>query len=337
MPKQPHTKGNTFWIFWSFRIFDLAVFASPEAATLCQLDTGDCTDLARFGGGPGVPKIAPAKRYTVLSTIFRWQGSGSTAIFDDFCIFLCIFAGGRQLDQFWFQEGRMIMIWYQSHHVIKLYVHVHLIWLQFNFIFQLHVASHYIGLAIALRCRRCCHVGCIKDAKCCDSSDQSTELSGMTSWRQGLSGLKFEHPGISCFYAWGFLEFALAELHDQSFEKHGCRAVILSLDSWHTWHNLKTRINNQLGTSCSLPGISENLSDIFIIDLRWTRSFFLQGLISREQYAQLLTRKRLNELFEESAAAGNQCEPSPCLSTWESSYLHPVKALITRLPRSIDS
>ena len=67
--------------------------SSPEAATLCQLDTGDCTDLARFGGGPGVPKIAPAKRYTVLSTIFRWQGSGSTAIFDDFYIFLCIFAG----------------------------------------------------------------------------------------------------------------------------------------------------------------------------------------------------------------------------------------------------
>eukprot|EP00434_Breviolum_minutum_P018383 symbB.v1.2.016218.t1/scaffold1231.1/size130510/11 len=31
--------------------------------------------------------------------------------------------------------------------------------------------------------------GCIKDAKCCDSSDQSTELSGMTSWRKRLNEL----------------------------------------------------------------------------------------------------------------------------------------------------
>eukprot|EP00438_Fugacium_kawagutii_P027435 Skav208086 [mRNA] locus=scaffold1681:68339:72071:- [translate_table: standard] len=31
--------------------------------------------------------------------------------------------------------------------------------------------------------------GCIRDAKCCHSSDQSTELSGMTSWRKQLNRL----------------------------------------------------------------------------------------------------------------------------------------------------
>ncbi|CAK9111065.1 Uncharacterized protein SCF082_LOCUS51632 [Durusdinium trenchii] len=31
--------------------------------------------------------------------------------------------------------------------------------------------------------------GCIKDANCCDSSDQSSEISGMTSWRKHLNQL----------------------------------------------------------------------------------------------------------------------------------------------------